>query len=676
VNDSSDIQQRVDDFLTISTTPKAAVALFALSLVPAVIPKRFSPFDTRQLKQALDQAARFMDIANQAGGRAALDNVLREAERAAAHVDPELVRYALMVFIVHHPKGNLLRIRPLELRAPDVVLPSKVERPLAAELAFTTGKPLPTESVLNWFREDPKVNEHHEHWHVVYPFGGVPSPDHPQMRHTRDRQGELFLYMHEQMLARYDAERLAVGLPSVQPLNDYTARIPESYDPSPDLFFDLSRDAAFSKRAVGEKMGDYDKPGESGYTPVSQLASWRDAIIHAVDNGKFQDGTVITPHLLGSTIESSIDSKGDLYGDLHNMGHVFLAYINDPADADDDQNDIPGVMIETRTALRDPIFYRWHKHIDDISFRWQEKQKPNDLSDAPPVKMRAALQNKASANQSPDIILCFKDQLPSNSKDTDSVWQAYGEQTFGGANWDKDFSHGPVTTNELHTMMQQRTVTFTEDDQKTVTIDYLYPQEFFYFLRVENTVNQVSNVTVRIFIAPQDAAVVEDRRKWIELDKFKYTLQPKQRAVIFRRAEESSVIRKPAVKTLGPVEIPVVDPQAGAPDPNAPENYCDCGWPYNLLLPRGTRAGMGFRLFVMLTDWHKDQVPSDSACGSMSYCGAKDKYPDVRDMGYPFDRPFAVNKSIAQTIAKRHNIATRDITIKWIDPPTVAQRAH
>jgi hypothetical protein len=92
---------------------------------------------------------------------------------------------------------------------------------------------------------------------------------------------------------------------------------------------------------------------------------------------------------------------------------------------------------------------------------------------------------------------------------------------------------------------------------------------------------------------------------------------------------------------------------------------------------------MSFRLFVMLTDWQKDQVPGDSGCGSMSYCGAKDKYPDVRGMGYPFDRPFAVNKSISQTIAKQPNIATRDITIKWIDPPpppdplpTAADREH
>lgn len=375
MNDSNNVQQRVDDFLTISTTPEAAMSLIRAAVVNTA-PKRFSPFDTIQIGQALDLAARFMEIANQTSGSASLNAVLDEAERAAANVDPELVRHALMVFIVHHPKGNLLRIRSLEQRAPDAVLPSRIEQPITAELAFT-GKALPAEITLNWFREDPKANEHHEHWHVVYPSGGVPDPSHPQMRHTRDRQGELFIYMHEQMLARYDAERLAVGLPPVQPLNDYSAPIPEAYDPGSDLQFDFSRDEAFSKRAAGEKIGDLAKPGEPDYTRVSDLASWHGAIVQAVDSGKFQDGTPVTPHLLGSTIEPSVDRHGDLYGNLHNEGHIFLAYINDPANIDD-QNDVPGVMAETRTALRDPVFYRWHKHIDNISFRWQEKQKPHD----------------------------------------------------------------------------------------------------------------------------------------------------------------------------------------------------------------------------------------------------------------------------------------------------------
>ena len=79
--------------------------------------------------------------------------------------------------------------------------------------------------MIDWFREDPLSNEHHEHWHWVYPRrpqNGVP---------VRERHGELFYYMHEQMLARYDVERVAAGLSRVAPFQDYDEQIGEGYDP-------------------------------------------------------------------------------------------------------------------------------------------------------------------------------------------------------------------------------------------------------------------------------------------------------------------------------------------------------------------------------------------------------------------------------------------------------------
>ena len=48
-------------------------------------------------------------------------------------------------------------------------------------------------------------------------------------------------------------------------------------------------------------------------------------------------------------------------------------------------------------------------------------------------------------------------------------------------------------------------------------------------------------------------------------------------------------------------------------------NYCSCGWPYSLLVPRGTEEGMPFRLAVVCTDWSFDQVESDESCGSLSF---------------------------------------------------------
>ena len=49
---------------------------------------------------------------------------------------------------------------------------------------------------------------------------------------------------------------------------------------------------------------------------------------------------------------------------------------------------------------------------------------------------------------------------------------------------------------------------------------------------------------------------------------------------------------------------------------------------------------MPFVLMVMVTDAGYDRVEDDHACGSMSFCGVRDRYPDRRNMGYPFDRPF------------------------------------
>jgi hypothetical protein len=62
------------------------------------------------------------------------------------------------------------------------------------------------------------------------------------------------------------------------------------------------------------------------------------------------------------------------------------------------------------------------------------------------------------------------------------------------------------------------------------------------------------------------------------------------------------VIKKPAdVDPANPTE-----PQPGGDDGGS---YCQCGWPYTLLLPRGTEAGLPFELLVLLTGAAADQVP-------------------------------------------------------------------
>ncbi|CAG8819930.1 2870_t:CDS:2, partial [Gigaspora margarita] len=113
------------------------------------------------------------------------------------------------------------------------------------------------------------------------------------------------------------------------------------------------------------------------------------------------------------------------------------------------------------------------------------------------------------------------------------------------------------------------------------------------------------------------------------------------RTVVVRDCDRSSVVRQPPQKALDELDDTAI--AAGTVDKESDEQYCDCGWLFHLLLPRGSRNGMKFKLFVFISDWEKDKVPRVTRCGSLSFCGVekpKDKYPDIRLMDYPFDCPF------------------------------------
>jgi len=60
-----------------------------------------------------------------------------------------------------------------------------------------TATNLELEHRLAYFREDMGINLHHWHWHLIYPFSG------PREVVNKDRRGELFYYMHQQIIARY-----------------------------------------------------------------------------------------------------------------------------------------------------------------------------------------------------------------------------------------------------------------------------------------------------------------------------------------------------------------------------------------------------------------------------------------------------------------------------------------
>lgn len=755
---------------------------------------RFSIFDPSHIKRAEEVWNIFFDIANSSNkpDEELMQDVKKEFIRLRdeENENPELLYHALMVFITHHPKASLLSIPSIFVREPQKIIPS---RPLSADLTESSSttniikKSAPSadeghaiEEKLNWFREDPLLNEHHQHWHVVYPRSGIRGG-------VKDRQGELFFYMHQQMLARYDTERIALGIDKVVAFSNYDASINHGYDPGKILTdpgeINLDGIIKFSIRKPGSIFKNDEAADKKG--KLGGMNDWKKKMHTAVKEEylvKANKKVAFTPHLFGSTLEPSSGSVNpEYYGFLHGAGHIFTAFCEDPLRK---QPEMMGVIGDGATASRDPFFWEWHKHIDDFIFQWQQARNPHDFSDYPNVLLRKGI-DESGNDWTPDIIFMpfsalknvpefFKESGVVNSE----LLRQFANSQFGESNWDLDFTDSaemryeyaknkaPVkyrTVAGLTTFMEKGKIKFlsgstTNGVNKYLELEYEYlnHERFFYYLRLQNNSNLDKKITARVFLVPETE--VENRRMWMELDKFVYTLKANEKAVIIRRDTDSSIIRKPAIEHpdtynihYKPRDINVVDPvnfkntieeiknnpkqgpqqykgeldrtfsncvrvlsdyiENNAPSPNVDKQietvksckaaaeesasnpdqyklrlaeyeeallnliipvqnfirnraYCECGWPYNLLLPRGQKGkGMKFTIMVMITDWNKDTVGEEDCCGSMSYCGAKERYPDDRPMGYPFDRP--IRGSISELIRLQPNMACRTITLKF-----------
>lgn len=135
------------------------------------------------------------------------DSFLARAAYAKDRCNPYLFQYALSVATQHRPETKHLNLPPIVETFPDQFVSSNVFPKAREELSVVdegdrmdieiprnyTASDKETEQRLAYFREDIGVNMHHWHWHLVYPGDG----DDAIVK--KDRRGELFYYMHNQV---------------------------------------------------------------------------------------------------------------------------------------------------------------------------------------------------------------------------------------------------------------------------------------------------------------------------------------------------------------------------------------------------------------------------------------------------------------------------------------------
>lgn len=78
--------------------------------------------------------------------------------------------------------------------------------------------------------------------------------------------------------------------------------------------------------------------------------------------------------ILGKLIEGSgISPNLNYYGTFHGSGHILISLCHDP---DRKYEEDMGVMGDTSTSVRDPIFFEWHEHINDLCVKLKDKMQP------------------------------------------------------------------------------------------------------------------------------------------------------------------------------------------------------------------------------------------------------------------------------------------------------------
>uniref|UniRef100_A0A182U329 Tyrosinase copper-binding domain-containing protein n=1 Tax=Anopheles melas TaxID=34690 RepID=A0A182U329_9DIPT len=562
-------------------------------------------------------------------------------------LNPVLFQYSLAVAVQHREDTKDVNIPSIVSLFPDQFVDPAVFPKLREEGAAVqqenrmvidippnyTASDREDEQRMAYFREDIGVNMHHWHWHLVYPGDG------PDQVVRKDRRGELFFYMHSQLIARYNADRFCAKLKKVRNLTNYREPIVEGYYPK---MIRSSNNRSYPARAANTTLQDVDRVDNGTTVSVNDLERWRDRIHEAIDQGFVLDksGNRIMLDeqrgidILGDVVEaSSLTPNAQLYGSLHNMGHNVIAYVHDP---DYRYLEDYGVMGDVTTAMRDPIFYRWHGMIDGIFRRHKELLTPYTAEQLgnPGVSVNSVGVQLSRPNTPANVLLTY--------------WQRSQVDLAAGL----DFGpKGNVFASFTH----------------------LQHAPFSFRVEVNNESGAVRKGTLRIWLAPKSdergtaLTFREQRRYFIEMDTSTVTLNPGMNTIV-RRSDQSSVTipYERTFRAIGTKSAPTDK------DALAQFRFCGCGWPQHMLVPKGSPEGVQFDLFAMVTDFEQDSVaqeldPNAPCNDAHSFCGLRDKkYPDRPAMGYPFDRRTADTvATLADFVTPNSNMKTATVLVKF-----------
>lgn len=466
------------------------------------------------------------------------------------------------------------------------------------------------EQSLSYFTEDVGLNSWYYYFHAQYPswMSGV------EYGLNKERRGELYLYTYQQLLARYYLERLSVGLGKID-LIDINRPIDYSYV----CTLQYENGLPFPIRPKYTQLIFNDRT----LTEAELIQILEKRILEAIDLGFVvtEEGQKIPLYtsnginMLGNLIQGNADSINiRFYRYISLIAKILLGYSGKPVNA---YQLIPSVLEHYETALRDPMFYTIYKRIVNLLLVYKSNLPSYTYHDLlyPGVKIESLVIDK---------LITYFDYF-----DIDLV-------------------------NAINTdFTQQSEVPSIQIKARQMRLNH---KPFNYKINILS--DKLTKSVIRIFLGPKYdemgrlITINENRNNFVELDKFIYELKVGQNVIVrnSRQAYHTIVDRTTLYDLyrkvmIGNIEKPLVLESV-------------TGFPNRLLLPKGTRSGMEFQMFVMVSPYTGVEAPSmdckDCKCGD---CGCGLGAIDGLPMGYPLDRKIDLTQFMVP------NMLIQDVTI-------------
>ncbi|XP_011142759.2 hexamerin [Harpegnathos saltator] len=538
------------------------------------------------------------------------DTFYNTAVFARFYVNEYMYIYALTNAVLHRQDTNTLRVPPLYEVLPNFYFNEDVLHK-AYHIAMgntgivgvkkTTGgidtyyiptnytgsyivrDEVPENQKLSYYHEDIGLNAYYfMSYHEFPPF--MNSVEYNMPQHVR---GEMFMYLHKQMLLRYYLERLSNNIGEIDYI-DVNKPIVTGYYPS----MHYHNGVPFIQRPVNSEIPLH------VHRYVQALQDFHTRISNAIDSGYLVDKngkrTNIYESLDGlnqlcNVIHGNADSVNEkYYGDVEYMYRKILGFVPDPIDK---YHVVPSSLHFVSTSMRDPAFYGIFKNIVTYLMRYKEHlpcYTHNDLV-FPGVKIESVTVDKLTT------FFDHFDSLVNNALSIPSQEKAH---------------------SMLIKARQYR----------------LNHKPFTYHITVNSDKN--TKASVRIFLGPKydvhghELDISENYMNFLEMDQFIVDLKPGTNK-IERNSYESVYVVPDEVPSdvLYKKILKAIESDETFTYPSQPY-----GFPDRLQLPKGKKEGLPLKLFVCVTAF--DETKSFKIRSPVRGPSVLDGRP----LGYPLDR--------------------------------------